>query len=142
MKKVNKDYIGVVRRNNGRLQYERIPMQKSLKAITKLVSMAEDDMMSIEDMTSYVHSQIVFQYLALPFSVDHEANEMYDTPDWIMKELVADLMAAKTKVKYLECAMKVLEECDYRWNAIRIDNTFPDLLVRTHRDYETELMGL
>jgi hypothetical protein len=142
MKKVNKDYIGVVRRNNGRLQYERIPMQKSVKVMNKLVSMAEDDMMSIEDMTSYVHSQIVFQYLALPFSVDHESNEMYDTADWVMKELVDDLMAARTKVKYLECALKVLEECDYRWNAIRIDNTFPDLLVRTHRDYETEVMGL
>ena len=51
MKKVNKDYIGVVRRNNGRLQYERIPMQRSVKVINKLVSMAEDDTMSIEDMT-------------------------------------------------------------------------------------------
>ena len=142
MKKVNKDYIGVVRRNNGRLQYERIPMQRSVKVINKLVSMAEDDTMSIEDMTSYVHSQIVFQYLALPFSVDHESDDMYDTADWVMKRLVDDLKDARTKVKYLECAMKVLEECDYRWNAIRIDNTLPDLLFRTHRDYETECAGL
>lgn len=142
MKKVNKDYIGVVRRNNGRLQYERIPMLRSVKVINKLVSMAEDDTMSIEDMTSYVHSQIVFQYLALPFSVDHESDDMYDTADWVMKRLVDDLKDARTKVKYLECALKVLEECDYRWNAIRIDNTLPDLLVRTRRDYETEVMGL
>lgn len=142
MKKVNKDYIGVVRRNNGRLQYERIPMQRSVKVINKLVSMAEDDTMSIEDMTSYVHSQIVFQYLALPFSVDHESDDMYDTADWVMKRLVDDLKDARTKVKYLECALKVLEECDYRWNAIRIDTTLPDLLVRTRRDYETEVMGI
>ena len=41
MKKVNKDYIGVVRNHSGRLHYERIPMLKSDKVINKLIAMAD-----------------------------------------------------------------------------------------------------
>lgn len=139
---MNKDYIGVVRNNRGRLQYERIPMLKSLKVQNKLVSMAEDDKITVEDMVSYVHSQIVFKFMALPFCEDHQETDMYETEDWFMKDLVDELKKAKTKVRYLECALKVLEECDYRWNAIKIDNSLPDLLFRTHRDYETGMISI
>lgn len=142
MKKVNKDYIGVVRNSGGRLQYERIPMLKSVKVRNELVSMAEDEGDCVEDMIAYFREVPVFKFLVMPFCTSRQDIESNEPEDWFMKDLVDDLNKAKTKVRFLECALKVLDECDYRWNAIKIDNSLPDMLFRTHRDYETGILNL
>ena len=43
MKQVNKDYISVVRSNNGRLLFERIPMIKSDRVKDRLAEFLDDD---------------------------------------------------------------------------------------------------
>ena len=43
MKRVNKDYISVVRDTNEGLLFERIPMQKSAAALATLYKMAQED---------------------------------------------------------------------------------------------------
>ena len=67
MKKSNKDYISVVRNVNRRLQFERIPMQKSTKALAMLYKMSEEDNYTIEDMEAYMRDLPVFKFLALPY---------------------------------------------------------------------------
>ena len=67
MKKVNKDYIGVVRNSGGRLQYERIPMLKSVKVRNELVSMAEDEGDCVEDMIAYFREVPVLEQVRLAY---------------------------------------------------------------------------
>ena len=142
MKKINKDYISVVRNVNRRLQFERIPMQKSVKALDKLYKMSEEDNYTVSDMESYIRDLPVFKFIALPYY--HAVDVMdFDSPeDWAMQELVKDLKSAKTKVRLFEKAVALIEECDYRWNIIRIINTLPDVLIYSHPGYDSTYLDL
>lgn len=142
MKKVNKDYISVVRSNNGKLHFERIPMVKSDRAKEKLVGMADDDRTTIEDMLAYLQSLPVFKFLALPYFEINDDFDLNEPEDWHMHGVAKELKEVKTKVKFLEKALELIEECDYRWNVIRITNSLPDILVRSHSGYENTYLDL
>ena len=142
MKKINKDYISIVRNVNRRLQFERIPMQKSAMALAKLYKMSEEDNYTVSDMEAYIRDLPVFKFMALPY---YQAAGLmdYDHPeDWAMKELVTELKSAKTKVRFLEKAVALIEECDYRWNLVRITNSLPDILIYSHPAYGTTYLDL
>ena len=142
MKQVNKDYISVVRSSNGRLHFERIPMQKSATAVAKLYKMSEEDNYTVGDMEAYIRDIPAFKFIALPY---YQAVGVfdYDNPeDWAMQELVKELKSAKTKVKFFEKAVALMEECDYRWNIIRITNSLPDILIYSHPGYDSTYLDL
>ena len=142
MKKINKDYISVVRNVNRRLQFERIPIQKSASAIEKLYKMSEEDNYTVSEMEAYLRDLPVFKFVALPY---YQAAGIIDfeTPeDWAMVDLVKELKSAKTKVKFFEKAMALIEECDYRWNLIRITNSLPDILIYSHPAYDSTYLDL
>lgn len=142
MKKINKDYISVVRNVNRRLQFERIPMQKSTKALAMLYKMSEEDNYTIEDMEAYVRDLPVFKFLALPYYQTFDVMELDSPEDYVMQELTKDLKSSKTKVRYFERAVALIEECDYRWNIIRITNSLPDILIYSHPGYDSTYLDL
>lgn len=142
MKKVNKDYIGVVRNHSGRLHYERIPMLKSDKVINKLIAMADEKDRSLEEMAAYLRSQPLFEFMVSPFYEDYMSKDCYNIEDEIMKDLVDELKISKTKARFLNCALMVIQECDYRWNSLRVINSLPDLLIRTHEGYEATYLKI
>ena len=142
MKKINKDYISVVRVVNRKLHFERIPMQKSIKAVAKLYQMSEEDKYTIGDMEAYIRETPVFKFIALPYYQSVEVLDFDNPEDWAMEELVKELKSAKTKVKYFEKAAALIEECDYRWNIIRITNSIPGILIYSHPRYGTTYLDL
>ena len=142
MKKINKDYISVVRNVNRRLQFERIPMQKSAMALAKLYKMSEEDNYTVSDMEAYIRDLPVFKFMALPYYQAAGLMDFDHPEDWAMKELVTELKSAKTKVRFLEKAVALIEECDYRWNLVRITNSLPDILIYSHPAYGTTYLDL
>lgn len=142
MKQVNKDYISVVRSNNGRLLFERIPMIKSDRVKDRLAEFLDDDGATIEDMLEYLQEQPIFKFFALPH---YEADGDIDVcrpEDWVLYELTKSLKEARTKVKFLEEVLKLIEECDYRCNVVRITNGFPDIIIRSHSGYESSYVRI
>ena len=142
MKKINKDYISVVRNVNRRLQFERIPMQKSAAALARLYKMSEDDNYTISDMDAYIRNLPVFKFMASPYYQAVGVMDFDNLEDWAMKELVTELKSAKTKVRFYEKAVALIEECDYRWNLMRIMNSLPDILIYSHPAYGTTYLDL
>lgn len=142
MKKINKNYISVVRSFNRRLHYERIPLQKSEVLSNKLIDMANDERFTLKDMMTYLTNSPIFVFMAQPFH-DNNADVEYDEPsNWAMKNLVDALYNEKTKVKFLEKALEVIEECDYRWNVLRIENSTCDISLRSMAAYESVIKRL
>lgn len=137
MKQVNKDYISVVRSSNGRLLFERIPMVKSDRVKGRLGELSEDDNATIEDMLEYLQAQPIFKFFALPYYEINGDVDFCEPEDWIIHQMTGSLKKTRTKVKFLEEALKLIEECDYRWNVVRITNSFPDILLRSHSGYES-----
>ena len=142
MKRVNKDYISVVRSHSGRLHFERIPMVKSDRVKEKLIAMADEDNVTIEDMLAYLQAQPIFKFIALPYYEVHDDANLSEPEDWHIHEIAMELKRARTKVKFLEKAIKLIEECDYRWNVIRITNSIPDILIRSHSVYESTYLDI
>ena len=136
MKQVNKDYISVVRSSNGRLQYEKMPIIKSEKLKNKLVALAEDEGVTIERMLECLKASPGFKFLALPYYELHGDVDFCEPDDWAIFQLAKELRKAKTKIKFLEKALRLIEECDYRWNVIRITSSYPDIIIRSHGAYE------
>lgn len=142
MKKINKDYISVVRSFNRRLHYERIPLQKSEVLSNRLIGMANDERFTLKDMMTYLTNSPIFVYMAQPFH-DNNTDIEYDEPaNWAMKNLVDALYNEKTKVKFLEKALEVIEECDYRWNVLRIENSTCGISLRSMAAYESVMKRL
>lgn len=142
MKKVNRDYISVVRNVGGRLQYEKIPVVKSAKAVAKLEKMCEEDDYTIDDMEAYLYELPAFRFLVLPY-YNIRGSVCYDEPeDWKLEELARQVKDARTKVKFYEKAVELIEEWDYRWNVIRITNSLSDILIRSHADYESTYLDI
>lgn len=142
MKKINKDYISVVRSFNRRLHYERIPLQKSEVLSNRLIGMANDERFTLKDMLTYLTNSPIFVYMAQPFH-DNNTDIEYDEPaNWAMKNLVDALYNEKTKVKFLEKALEVIEECDYRWNVLRIENSTCGISLRSMAAYESVMRRL
>ena len=50
MKQINRDYISVIRKSEGRLKFERIPVIKSDRLLNTLMGMSCDDKFTLEDM--------------------------------------------------------------------------------------------
>lgn len=142
MKQVNKDYISVVRSSNGRLLFERIPMIKSDRVKDKLAEFLDDDRATIEDMLEYLQEQPIFKFFALPHYEAHGDIDVCRPEDWVLYELTQSLKEARTKVKFLEEVLKLIEECDYRWNVVRITNSFPDIIIRSHSGYESSYVRI
>lgn len=142
MKQVNKDYISVVRSNNGRLLFERIPMIKSDRVKDRLAEFLDDDRATIEDMLEYLQEQPIFKFFALPYYEAHGDIDVCRPEDWVLYELTKSLKEARTKVKFLEEVLKLIEECDYRWNVVRITNGFPDIIIRSHSGYESSYVRI
>ena len=142
MKQVNKDYISVVRSQSGRLHYERIPIQKSEILSDRLICMANEERFTLKDMKTYLTNSPIFLFMAQPFH-DNNTDIEYDEPaNWAMKNLVDALFKEKTKVKFLEKALDVIEECDYRWNVLRIENSTCDISLRSMAAYESVMKRL
>ena len=142
MKQVNKDYISVVRSQSGRLHYERIPIQKSEILSDRLICMANEERFTLKDMKTYLTNSPIFLFMAQPFH-DNNTDIEYDEPaNWAMKNLVDALFKEKTKVKFLEKALEVIEECDYRWNVLRIENSTSDIALRSMAAYESAMKRL
>lgn len=142
MKQVNKDYISVVRSNNGRLLFERIPMIKSDRVKDRLAEFLDDDRATIEDMLEYLQEQPIFKLFALPHYEAHRDIDVCRPEDWVLYELTKSLKEARTKVKFLEEVLKLIEECDYRWNVVRITNGFHDIIIRSHSGYESSYVRI
>lgn len=142
MKQINKDYISVVRSNNGRLLFERIPMIKSDRVKDKLAEFLDDDRATIEDMLEYLQEQPIFKFFALPHYEAHGDIDVCRPDDWVLYEMTKSLKEARTKVKFLEEVLKLIEECDYRWNVVRITNSFPDIIIRSHSGYESSYVRI
>lgn len=142
MKQVNKDYISVVRSNNGRLLFERIPMIKSDRVKDRLAEFLDDDRATIEDMLEYLQEQPIFKFFALPHYEAHGDIDVCRPEDWVLYELTKSLKEARTKVKFLEEVLKLIEEYDYRWNVVRITNGFPDIIIRSHSGYESSYVRI
>lgn len=141
MKQINKDYINVVRNKSGRLAYERIEIRKSVALTNRLIGMANDECFTLENMKSYLYNSPLFIYFALPYQ-EHEDFEYDEVGNGLMKELVDDLKGMKTKMKFLASALKLVEECDYRWNVLRILNENPDIIIWSHSEYESEYKNI
>ena len=122
MKRVNKDYISVVRDTNEGLLFERIPMQKSAAALATLYKMAQEDAHTVEDMKNFLQDLPLFKFLAQPYYQTVGVMELDSPEDWAMQMLAEQLKSSKTKARFLEKAVALIEECDYRWNVIRIMN--------------------
>lgn len=142
MKKINKDYISIVRNVNRRLQFERIPMQKSAAALARLYKMSEEDNYTVSDMDAYIRDLPVFKFMASPYYQAVGVMDFDNLEDWAMKELVTELKSAKTKVRFYEKAVALIEECDYRWNLMRITNILTDILIYSHPAYGTTYLDL
>lgn len=142
MKQVNKDYISVVKSHSGRLHYERIPIQKSEALSNRLIGMANDERFTLKDMMTYLTNSPLFAFMAQPF-YDNNTDIEYEEPaNWAMKNLVDALLKEKTKVKFLEKALELIEECDYRWNVLRIENSTSDIALRSMAAYESAIKRL
>ena len=142
MKKINKDYISVVRNHSGKLHYEKIPMQKSEALKTKISSMAEDETVSIEDMRAYLIDEPIFTYMAAPYYEAPKTMDFNSLVSWRMKGFTDALRESKTKVKFLENALNLIEECDYRWNVVRVNRDMPDVILRSHGESERTLISV
>ena len=142
MKNINKDYISVVRNVGGRLQYEKIPVVKSVKATAQIYKMCEEDNYTIEDMEASLRELPAFRFLALPYYESVGFVDFEEPEDWKMSELIKGLKAARTKVKFCEKAIELIQECDYRWNVIRITNSLPDILIHSLSDFEDTYLDL
>jgi hypothetical protein len=137
MKKINKDYISVVRNHSGKLHYERVPMRTSDKVKSRLAAMADDDSKSIDDMKEYLSGQPIFKYMAAAYFEAPESINFSSLASWKMKDLADELRNSRTKVKFLENALNLIEESDYRWNVIRITGDMPDVILKSHSDSDS-----
>lgn len=142
MKRVNKDYISVVRDTNEGLLFERIPMQKSAAALATLYKMAQEDAHTVEDMKNFLQDLPVFKFLAQPYYQTVGVMELDSPEDWAMQMLAEQLKSSKTKARFLEKAVALIEECDYRWNVIRITGSIPDILIHSHPGYDSTYLDL
>lgn len=142
MKKINKDYISVVRDTNEGLRFERIPMQKSAAALATLYKMYEEDNYTVEDMKTFLQDLPVFKFLAQPYYQTVGVMELDSSEDWAMQDMAEQLKSSKTKARFLEKAVALIEECDYRWNVIRITCSFPDILIHSHPGYDSTCLDL
>lgn len=142
MNQVNKDYISVVRSNNGKLLFERIPMIKSDRVKDRLAEFLDDDRATIENMLEYLQEQPIFKFFALTHYEVHGDIDVCRPEDWVLYEMTKSLKEARTKVKFLEEVLKLIEECDYRWNVVRITNSFPDIIIRSHSGYESSYVRI
>ena len=137
MKKINKDYISVVRNHSGKLHYERVPMRISDKVKSRLAAMADDDSKSIDDMKEYLSGQPIFKYMAAAYFEAPESINFSSLASWKMKDLADELRNSRTKAKFLENALNLIEESDYRWNVIRITGDMPDVILKSHSDSDS-----
>ena len=136
MKQVNKDYIAIVRNNSGKLQYERVPIQKSEILRGRLVGMANDERFTIKDMRNLLITSPLFEYMASPFFDEAKSVEFCRPVNWTMKRSVDELAKQKTKMNFLESALAIIDECDYRWNVLKLFGNSKDVFVRSLADYE------
>ena len=120
MKQVNKDYISVVKSHSGRLHFERIPIQKSENLSNRLIGMASDERFTLKDMVTYLTDSPIFVFMAQPFHDNNTDIEYEEPANWAIKNLVDAPFKEKTKVKFLEKALELIEECDFRWNILRM----------------------
>lgn len=142
MKRINKDYISVVRSFNRKLHYERIPLQKSEVLSNRLIGMANDERFTLKDMMTYLTNSPIFVFMAQPFHDNNTDIEYEEPANWAMKTLVDALFKEKTKVKFLEKALVLIEECDYRWNVLRMMNGTSDIALRSMAAYESAMKRL
>ena len=142
MKQVNKDYIAIVRSNSGKLQYERIPIQKSEALRNRLIGMAHDEHFTVSDMELCLEKSPLISFMALPyFDVDKDVD--FDMPlNWNMKLKVVELHNQKTKMGYLEAALALIEECDYRWNVLKMQTSSGGVFVRSQSTYESQYVNV
>ena len=142
MKRINKDYISVVRNHSGKLHYERIPMLKSDKVKHKLTGMAENENVTIEDMKAYLLEEPIFAYMAAPYYETPKTMDFNSLISWRIKGFADDLGDSKTKVKFLEKALNLIEECDYRWNVVKVNRDMPDVILRSHVECERAIVSV
>jgi hypothetical protein len=93
-------------------------------------------------MLEYLQKQPIFKFFALPHYEAHGDIDVCRPEDWVLYELTKSLKEARTKVKFLEEVLKLIEECDYRWNVVRITNAFPDIIIRSHSGYESSYVRI
>lgn len=142
MKQVNKDYISVVRSFNRKLHYERIPIQKSEILSNRLIGMANDERFTLKDMVTYLTDSPIFVFMAQPFHDNNTKIEYEEPANWTMKNLVDAPFKEKTKVKFLEKALELIEECDFRWNVLKMMNSTSDIALRSMAAYESSMKRL
>ena len=138
MKQVNKDYIGIVKKNSGRFSFEKLKIQKSEQLIDELTTMAYHSGFTLNDMLSYLSKSSLFVYFALPFYEHCDETIWDEAPNVKIKTLVDSLDKQKTKVNFLERALELIQECDYRCNVMQLDCNPQDCVLRTFAEYESQ----
>ena len=136
MERVNIDYISVVRLLEGRLHYEKMPIKKSEALIESLESMACDEHCTIEHMETAFICSPLFKYMAEPYyyALTYADSEAYEANR--MVELLEPFSEVKTKTRFLDAAVKVIEECDCRLSLIDIKSRIPDIIFYSCSDYD------
>jgi hypothetical protein len=142
MKQVNKDYIAIVRSNSGKLQYERIAIQKSEALRNRLIGMAHDERFTVSDMELCLKNSPLVSFMALPYFDVRQDVDFDIRMNWEMKLKVLELHNQKTKMGYLEAALELIEECDYRWNVLKLQAGSGEVFVRSQSTCESQYVNV
>ena len=138
MKQVNKDYIGIIKKNSGRFCFEKFKIQKSEQLIDVLTTMAYHSGFTLNDMLSYLRKSSLFVYFALPFYEHCDETIWDEAPNVKIKTLVDSLDKQKTKVNFLEMALELIQECDYRCNVMQLEGNPQNCVLRSFAEYESQ----
>lgn len=141
MKKVNKDYISVILKDyTGRFTTEKIRIKESEKLIEELATMANHDGFNQDDMLGHLHRSPLFTYMVLPFYEQLGSSVEQDCASKRILELLDSLLIQKTKVSFLDAALELIQECDYRRSVMKVEADPQGCVLRSFADYESEIV--
>lgn len=121
MKDINKDYISVVRRSDGQLKFERIPIMKSDRLLNILMGMSCDDKFTLEDMESVLANNPLYSQLMLPYFDMRECGCIDDIDPFNNHVLraIEGYEMVKTKPEFYLMAQHIMELLDYKWTLMK-----------------------
>lgn len=143
MKKVNKDYISVILKDyTGRFTTEKIRIKESEKLIEELATMANHDGFNQDDMLGHLHRSPLFTYMVLPFYEQLGSSVEQDCASKRIQELLASLLIQKNKVSFLDAALELIQECDYRRSVMKVESDLQGCVLRSFAEYESEIVHI
>lgn len=139
MKQINRDYISVIRKSEGRLKFERIPVIKSDRLLNTLMGMSCDDKFTLEDMEDVLTSDPLYSQLMLPYfdmNDDRRADDI-DPFNLHVLEAIQGYQSIKTKPEFYLMAQRVIELLDYKWTLMKNTIEAEDIILHSVTEGES-----